>query len=137
MTSLLDLARRFGPQLSRYTVVSLVALCVDLAIYRGLTVGGARAVSAGVVAYLIGGVVHYVLSAQFVFDVAASSKPAARRFGEFWLSGVLGLAITAGMIWIGADLLKLPPMLAKLAAVGFSFVAMYIVRRNIVFAQSA
>ncbi len=136
MSPLVDLVRRSVPQLSAYTVASVVALGVDLAFYQSLTVGGVRPVTAGAVAYLLGGVVHYILSARFVFDVSASRKALLRRLAEFWASGMVGLAITAVIVWLGAEVAGAPPMLAKLAAVGFSFVAMFLVRRNIVFAPS-
>jgi GtrA-like protein len=136
MQQLLALARRLAPQLTLYTLVSALALATDLAFYRGLTLSGAHPVAAGMTAYLLGGIVHYILSVKYVFDVEGSAKTPLRRFAEFWASGLVGLAVTTGIIWVGVDMLHLPPMIAKLSAVGFSFVVIYIIRRQVVFAQT-
>jgi putative flippase GtrA len=87
-----------SPQLSRYAVVSLAALVLDFALYIGLTRGGVGPVLAGVVGYAAGTVLHYALSTRFVFDAAATDKVQARLFGEFALSGLVGIAITALVI---------------------------------------
>ena len=87
-----------GPQLSRYALVSLAALVLDFSLYLALTSGGMKPVLAGVIGYAAGTVLHYVLSARFVFDAAATDKVQARLFGEFALSGLVGIGITALVI---------------------------------------
>jgi putative flippase GtrA len=122
------------PELSYYTIVSVIALGVDLAIFNGLIFGGTRAVVAGAAGYLVGMVVHYVLSARYVFDTTNSSKGNARRFAEFALSGAIGLAITWALIHLAIDVFYLPAMAGKVAAVGTSFIVVFLLRRGIVFA---
>ena len=52
---------RLMPELSNYTIVSVVALGVDLAVFNGLVIGGMRASLAGVIGYSVGLVVHCLL----------------------------------------------------------------------------
>jgi len=123
-----------GPQLSRYALVSLAALVLDFSLYLALTSGGMKPVLAGVVGYAAGTVLHYVLSARFVFDAAATDKVQARLFGEFALSGLVGIGITALVIALatGAGLAALP---AKVLAAAASFLLVFALRRNFVFAR--
>ncbi len=125
---------RLMPELSTYTLVSVVALGVDLVIFNALVFGGLRASLAGVAGYAIGMVLHYVLSARYVFDTTGSDKTNLRRFGEFALSGGIGLAITWALIFVATDVAHFPAMAGKVAAVGTSFVIVFLLRRGIVFA---
>ena len=122
------------PELSYYTIVSVVALGVDLAVFNALLFGGAGAGIAGLFGYTAGLALHYVLSRRFVFDTAGSEKNDWRRFGEFAASGCAGLAITWSVIHLATDIAHLPAMLGKIAAVGTSFVVVFLLRRGIVFA---
>ena len=140
-TSLVPLRRaasaRLMPELSHYTLVSIVALGVDLVIFNALVLGGLRASLAGVAGYTIGMVLHYGLSARYVFDTASSDKGGARRFVEFALSGGIGLLITWTLIHFATDVALLPAMAGKIAAVGTSFIVVFLLRRGIVFAARA
>jgi putative flippase GtrA len=126
---------RLVPQLSLYTMVSAIALAVDFSIFLMLTAGGLRAAVAGVIGYVGGGIAHYLLSVRLVFDVSASTKTVARRVTEFWISGVVGLAITWSIIALVTEALGFPPIVGKLAAIGVSFISVYLIRRGYVFAD--
>ena len=125
---------RLMPELSYYTVVSIVALGVDLAVFNVALLGGMRAGLAGIVGYTVGLVLHYLLSVRYVFQTAHSAKSSARRFGEFVLSGIVGVAITWGVIHVATDVAHLPANIGKIAAVGTSFIVVFLLRRGIVFA---
>lgn len=126
-----------APQLSRYTLVSAVALGIDMVLYLALTGLGMRPATAGVVGYLAGGVAHYALSVLLVFDVASHAKTTSRRLAEFFVSGLVGLAITWCIIAVSTEVLHLPAIIGKVLAVGASFVTVFLIRRGIVFADSA
>jgi putative flippase GtrA len=128
---------RLMPELSNYTIVSVAALGVDLAVFNGLVIGGMRPSLAGVIGYSVGLVVHYILSSLFVFKAASRDKNGARRFGEFALSGCVGLAMTWGLIHLATDIAHVPAMAGKIAAVGTSFIVVFLLRRSIVFAHRA
>jgi putative flippase GtrA len=125
---------RLMPELSTYTLVSIVALGIDLAIFNGLVFGGTRASIAGAGGYLVGMIVHYVLSTHYVFDTTNSDKGNARRFTEFALSGAVGLLITWSLIHLATDIAHLPAMVGKIGAIGTSFIVVFLLRRGIVFA---
>src|SRR5262249_39974465 len=71
------------PQLSRYTLVSAVALALDFTLYLLLALGGLPAVVAGAVGYACGLGLHYMLSVRYVFDPAAAGKQQSRLIAEF------------------------------------------------------
>ena len=88
------------PQLSRYAIVSALALGLDAAVLLVLTHGlSMRAALAGVIGYTTGLVLHFALSTRFVFDAGQAAKSRARLFAEFAATGVVGLAITGGVLW--------------------------------------
>ena len=124
-----------GPQLSRYALVSAIALALDFALYLALTSAGTNPTLAGVIGYAAGMGVHYVLSSRFVFDLGAIDKPQARLFGEFALSGVAGIGITALVIALATEVAGLPPLPAKVLAAGISFLAVFALRRQVVFGK--
>jgi len=123
-----------APQLSRYAVVSVLALAFDFAVFLFINNAIGQPTLAGVVGYACGIVLHYNLSRRFVFDAAPVQKSAQRLFGEFAASGLIGLAVTAGVIAAATGLLGLPPIVAKVLAAGASFLGVFVIRRTIVFA---
>ena len=125
---------RLMPELSYYSIVSAVALAVDLIIFTALTRGGMRAAAAGLVGYSVGLVLHYILSLRFVFETKGSDKSSYRRFIEFVVSGLIGLAITWLIIGVATEWLHLPALIGKVCAVGISFFVVFLLRRGIVFA---
>jgi putative flippase GtrA len=124
------------PQFSAYTAVSVLALATDLASYFLLIAGGWPVFVAGVTGYAIGMLVHFVLSRRFVFERAACAKSEPRLFGEFALSGVAGLAVTASVIATATGAFAASPVTAKLSAVIMSFIVVYSIRRLVVFAAA-
>ncbi|MGQ0457328.1 MAG: GtrA family protein [Hyphomicrobium sp.] len=126
-----------APQLSRYTVVSALALALDLAFYLGLIQVGLRASVAGVAGYLVGLALHYALTTRFVFDASRTEKSDTRLVAEFAASGAIGVLITVGIIDFATVVLALHPLVAKGIAVSASFLAVYALRKTIVFAERA
>jgi putative flippase GtrA len=126
---------RLMPELSYYTIVSAVALGVDLVIFSGLTRSGLRPALAGIAGYCVGLILHYILSVRFVFDTTASQKSSLRRFAEFVVSGGVGILITWAIIAFSTEVLHLPALLGKIGAVGTSFIVVFILRKGIVFGE--
>lgn len=133
MTDLVDFLRRAAP--SRYLAASVVALGFDLASFLALLAAGLAAAHAAALSYSLGILVHWFISSRAVFvDGVAERGPArTRQKALFVASALVGLALTAGIVGLGAAL-GLDPRLAKLAAVGVSFVATWLLRARIVFA---
>ena len=123
----------FAPQLSRYALVSAVALALDFAVFLGLTALAVWPALAGVIGYAAGTGLHYLLSVRFVFDAGATEKAHARLFSEFAVTGVSGMAATAIVIAAATDLAGLSAVPAKVLAAGASFLLVYALRRGVVF----
>lgn len=125
---------RLAPQFSRYVVVSVLALGVDFAVFLTLThLDAMKASWAGVTGYAAGLALHFLLSSRFVFERRGLTKSQRRLLAEFVASGLIGIAITWSIIAISVELLGLPPVAGKVLAVGISFVAVYRLRRAVVF----
>jgi putative flippase GtrA len=122
------------PQLSRYSIVSAMALALDFAVFLGLNAAFGHATLAGVIGYGCGIVLHYFLSRHFVFNAMRSKKSAHRLFTEFVASGLIGLAVTAVVIAVATGPLGLSPIIAKILAAGGSFIGVFLIRRTVVFA---
>ncbi len=123
-----------APQLSRYGVVSGLALALDVAVFLLANRATGMPTLAGVVGYACGIILHYHLSRRYVFGSPGSAKSRHRLFAEFVGSGIVGLAVTAAVIAGATSLLGLGPLAAKLIAMAASFVGVYAIRRSVVFA---
>jgi putative flippase GtrA len=122
------------PQLSRYSMASAMALGLDFATYLALVGSGVPAPLAGIVGYLTGTTLHFAISKRFVFDARRAAKGEPQLFGEFALSGVVGLLITAIVISCATGILGTDPVTAKVLAAGLSFLLVFGLRRGVVFA---
>jgi putative flippase GtrA len=127
-------SRAVMPQLSRYALVSALALAVDFTVFLVLNGMLGYPTLSGVAGYACGIIVHYQFSRRFVFDAARCEKSSHRLFSEFVASGLLGLAITAGIIAFATSALGLAPIAAKVLAAGASFIGVFLIRRTVVFA---
>ena len=133
MHELRQLLRRAAP--SRYLAASVVALGFDMASFLVLLALGMAAAPASAVSYSLGIVVHWFISSRAVFVDGVASRGAARTRQKalFVASALVGLVLTAGVVGLGSAL-GLDPRLAKIAAVGVSFAATWLLRARIVFA---
>jgi putative flippase GtrA len=122
------------PQLSRYTIMSVLALGLDLGLFLALINGNINPSTAGMISYTAGLTLHYLLSVNYVFDASIAEKSHIRLLGEFVLTGFVGLLITALVISVATDYVGLPALGGKIAAVLTSFIAVFILRRTMVFA---
>lgn len=133
MDAIRQLLRQAAP--SRYLAASVVALSFDMGSFLMLLALGLAAAPAAALSYALGIGVHWVISSRAVFvqGVAERGPARTRQKALFVASALVGLAITAGIVGLGAAL-GVDPRLAKLAAVGVSFVATWMLRARIVFA---
>jgi putative flippase GtrA len=122
------------PQLSRYAIVSSIALTADFSVFLGFNAIFGLPTLAGVVGYSCGIVLHYFLSRNFVFNAKRSRKSAQRLFSEFVASGLIGLTATVSVIALATTYFGLSAIAAKILAVGASFIGVFLIRRTIVFA---
>nr|WP_133366848.1 GtrA family protein [Qipengyuania sediminis] len=120
---------------SRYLAASAVALGFDMGSFLMLLALGIAAAPAAALSYALGIGVHWFISSRAVFvaGVAERGPARTRQKALFVASALVGLALTAGIVGLGAAL-GLDPRLAKIAAVGVSFTATWLLRARIVFA---
>jgi putative flippase GtrA len=128
--------RQLGGESIRYLLVSAVALGCDLAVYAGLIWTGAMAAAAGALGYALGMLVHYALSASWVFPDADGTRRSARTLVKFAATGLLGLTTTAAIIDGLTRHHIAGAFAAKGVAVVSAYLAVFILRRTYVFAGS-
>jgi putative flippase GtrA len=119
--------------LVRYGAVSLIALAADVLVYTALLLAAWPASLAAGTGYGIGMALHYVLSRQRVFGSQAHGPAARREALGFLATGLAGLALTAGIVHLAVDGFGFNPVIGKGAAIGCSFLTIYLLRRTLVF----
>ncbi len=118
----------------RYVLASLGALAADMGAFLALLSAGMPAAPASAAGYSLGILIHWLLSSRAVFadGVADSGIARTRQKALFVISALVGLALTTTIVglgaWTGVD-----PRIAKLVAIGVSFMATWLLRANIVF----
>ena len=120
-----------------YIAVSAAALGVDLLVLDRLLVANMPESGAAAFAYSIGIVVHWLLSTRTVFapeTAARGSRALDRQRALFIGSALVGLAITTAMVGTASGF-GIEPRLAKLAAIGVSFTAVWLIRRLYIFSR--
>ncbi len=122
---------------ARYLSASVVALCADAGAFLILLQLGMAPASAAALGFVLGIVVNWVVSSRVMFaDCVAQAGPERRRQQALFLvSALVGLVLTTGIVG-GAAALAINPRLAKLVAVGVSFVTTSGMRHVLVFTRA-
>ena len=124
--------RRMNRELVRYFLVSLLSLAVDFSIFL-LGSQYFHYTLAAVVGFLLGAVVHYLLSIRIVFSRRKLGK---RRMAEFVLfigTAAAGLLVSVATISVCVEWLEASLLVAKTVAAGMSFLFGYLVRKLLLF----
>lgn len=125
--SIANIWQRFT--ITRYLVASVVALAVDMSVFASLIAMGIDPTVASAFGYCTGVVVHWLISAHVVFiGKTRSGKELIIQRALFAGSALLGLAITMSTVE-ALGRLGVDPVSAKIAAVGVSFSAVYVMRK--------
>jgi len=104
---------RAAEQLGRFAVVGVANTLVSLAIFSGLTAGGAPAALAAAAAFAVGAVNGYVLNARWTFSCRGSKL----RYLAVQLGGLAATTALAGLAGAAGYLAALPAVtLATFAA---------------------
>lgn len=124
-----------GMTFIRYVFVSVGALAVDMGVFLALLKMGTVSTAAAAIGYTVGIGAHWLLSSRKVFHDRISDRGTMARTQQkamFVISALLGLALTMAIVGIG-DALGLDPRLAKIFAIGASFMLTYLLRNVVVF----
>ncbi len=121
----------------RYLLASVGALAVDVGSFLVLLSLSVLPVAASAVSYSLGIVAHWLLSSRTVFSdsVAQRGTERMKQKALFVISALAGLALTTAIVGV-ADMSGLDPRLAKLAAIGASFLLTWLLRSRVVFRNS-
>ena len=121
--------------LPRYFLASVLALAIDYGIYLLILRFGGNVSPplAAAPAYIAGAVVHYCVSRHFVFPQGWLHRHRLREFALFLSSGLLGALLTSGVVWAVSSIPGSGIHWPKIAAIGVSFVATYLIRKYLVF----
>ncbi|MEW5781225.1 MAG: GtrA family protein [Pseudomonadota bacterium] len=118
----------------RYASVSLLALGADLALFSFLLrCAGLPWMLAATAGFVIGVLVAYWLSIRFVFFTRRLAHAPRSEFAAFAFIGVIGLAITQMVLWVGIELFRLNPELTKVGAAGVTFLCNFGMRKLMLF----
>ena len=114
---------------ARYFGASVVALIIDMIIYSAAILASIAPSIAAAIGYSIGIIIHWIVSSNFVFigKKRSGSKLQLQR-AFFAGSALLGLGLTIGIVQI-MTIVGTGAILAKITAVGVSFIAVYAVRK--------
>jgi putative flippase GtrA len=123
-----------GWQSIRYGLVSTLALACDVAVYAVALRLAAAPAAAGAIGYSVGLLVHYLLSSRWVFPDRAGQRRVVPTFAKFAASGLMGLIMTTSVIAMLTGSGVSGAFEAKAAAVGLTYMAVFLVRRRYVFA---
>lgn len=117
-------------KISKYTLISLIALLLDGALYFvGVNFINVYPPILASISYSVGLILAYFLLLRFVYSKANN----LRTFFLFLLSGVLGIFSTFLSSFIFLKFIYHDVYLAKICAVLFSYVVVFIYREYIVF----
>ena len=125
-----------GP-FARYLSSSVVSLCADAGAFLILLQLGMAPARAAALGFVLGIAVNWVVSSRVLFaDCLAQAGPERRRQQLLFLvSALVGLALTTAIVG-SASALAINPRLAKLFAVGVSFVTTSAMRHLLVFTRA-
>jgi putative flippase GtrA len=122
----------------RYVAVSVCALATDMTVFLLLLEIGMPAMAASAVGYSVGIFAHWILSSRKVFHDRVSEKGTIARTQQkamFLASALMGLVLT--MIVVGAGTaLGIDARIAKVVAIGTSFMLTYLLRNVVIFRQA-
>ncbi|PKU25228.1 GtrA family protein [Telmatospirillum siberiense] len=118
----------------RYIVVSALCLGVDYGLYVVLIrLFGVTPVLATAAGYLTGLVVNYLLATRYVFTVGLLSHNRLGEFAAYAATGIVGTAVSVGVV-SGCERMGVNNIhVAKVLAVGISFATVYALRRYVLF----
>jgi len=122
----------------RYFFVSLLAFILDLGAFSAsFRIFGLPWAAAATLGFLVGLLVAYVLSVQFVFKSRKLRQAPAVELLTFSLVGLGGLGVTQLVLWVGIERLNANPEISKFCAAGVTFLFNFVVRKLILFSAAA
>jgi putative flippase GtrA len=123
----------FG-QAATFAVIGLMNTLVDFGVFLlAITYLTASLIAANVLSWAVAVTGSYVMNSFITFAAQSGGRLRLRAYFGFIGSGVAGLIANTATLLIAAKLLLLPVVLAKVLAIGASFVVNFSLARFVVF----
>ena len=116
-----------------YTAASAVALVADLGTLTLLVSHGVYYLVAATISFLVGLVIVYLASTWWIFSWRSYEGKPRIELGFFLFTGVVGLALNLGIMYVGTALLGFYYLIPKLVSVAFVFAWNYLSRKIVLF----
>ncbi len=121
-------------QFFRYAFVGGWATIADWGMLYLLTEGvRLHYLISGVIAFMIGLLVNFLLSKKFVFSGEKNKHSSSTEFVVYAIIGVIGLAMTEIIMYILTDILNWYFMIPKIIATGVVFVWNFMARKIVLY----
>ncbi len=120
-------------QFFRYGFVGAVATVFDWCVFYVLTKLGLFYMLSGVIAFVTGLSVNFLLSKRFVFSAEKTDFSSKTEFITYAVIGILGLLITEAIMYVMITKLKLYFMIPKIIATGVVFVWNFVARKAVLY----
>jgi putative flippase GtrA len=125
--------RQLGREFVGYTAASAVALIVDLGTLVFLVGQGMQYLIAATIAFLAGMIVVYFASVKWIFGWRSYKERVTSEISIFLFTGVVGLGINLGILWLGTSVLGIYYLYAKAASVAIVFTWNFLSRKLMLF----
>lgn len=122
---------RISAQALRYVMTGGTAAFIDAGGFYLLHRAGLATAAAAALSFCVAAAVNYSLTSRFVFHTALSS----RRLLLFFLFALVGLIVNVALTMLFIIAADMPPLVAKVVAIGFAFAINFALNAGIVFRQ--
>ena len=126
--------RVFVGQAARFAVIGVLNTSVDFGVFLlALAFLTSSLVAANVLSWTVAVTGSYVMNSFITFAAESGRRLRFRAYAGFIGSGLAGLIANTATLLVAAELLLLPVVLAKVLAIGVSFLVNFSLARFVVF----
>ena len=126
--------RVFVGQAARFAAIGVLNTCVDFGVFLlALAFLTSSLVAANVLSWTVAVTGSYVMNSFITFAAESGRRLRFRAYAGFIGSGLAGLIANTATLLVAAELLLLPVVLAKVLAIGVSFLVNFSLARFVVF----
>ena len=121
-------------QAARFAVIGVVNTSIDFGVFLfALAYITSSLVAANVLSWTVAVTGSYVMNSFITFAAESGRRLRFRAYAGFIGSGLAGLIANTATLLVAAELLLLPVVLAKVLAIGVSFLVNFSLARFVVF----
>ena len=125
----ISLLRRYR-NLVLYGVIGAMASSIDFCVYSTMILIGVNLLIANAIGVNVGIITSFCLNRRYNFKVKDHAK---MRFASFYLIGMIGLAISTGMLYVAVDKLCINEFYSKLLTIVLVALIQFMLNKAITF----